>query len=62
MEEFPKNLYVQNTLYVDLKDIPKLPLPEALGEAPIYQPEIKVKKDFGTRKPGGKKKVWKKKT
>ena len=25
LEKFPKNLYIQNTLYVDLKDVPKLP-------------------------------------
>lgn len=43
------------------KDIPKLPLPESFGEAPIYQPEVKEKKDFVNSKPGGKKKVWKKK-
>jgi hypothetical protein len=30
-----------------------LPLPEHLGEAPLYQPEVRVKKAFPP-----KKKVW----
>ncbi len=31
------------------KDIPKLPLPETLGEGPIYQPEVKPKTVFKPR-------------
>ena len=31
------------------KDIPKLPLPESLGEGPIYQPEVKPKPVFKPR-------------
>ncbi len=39
-------------------DIVKLPLPEELGEAPAYQPEIKFKREF--KKPFGKKPAFKK--
>ena len=28
------------------KDIPKLSLPESLGDGPIYQPEVKPKTSF----------------
>lgn len=35
-------------------DIVKLPLPEGLGEAPLYQPEVRVKSDF--KKPSFRKK------
>ncbi|MES2779275.1 MAG: DEAD/DEAH box helicase [Bacteroidota bacterium] len=34
-------------------EIPKLPLPEGLGEAPLYQPEVRIKNDF--KKPFRKK-------
>ena len=35
-------------------DIVKLPLPEGLGEAPLYQPEVRIKSDF--KKPSFRKK------
>lgn len=40
-------------------EVAKLPLPEGLGEAPLYQPEVKPKREFNdkrpSRKPGFKK-------
>jgi hypothetical protein len=40
LEEFPKNLYVQNTLYVDLKDIPKLPNDIQYKRLKLKQPDL----------------------
>jgi hypothetical protein len=40
LEEFPKNLYIQNTLYVDLKDVPKLPNDIQYKRLKLKQPEL----------------------
>jgi ATP-dependent RNA helicase RhlE len=41
------------------REIPKMPIPELLGEGPLYQPEIKRKTDSGKNKSPRSKGKWK---
>ncbi|HQQ93119.1 MAG TPA: DEAD/DEAH box helicase [Bacteroidia bacterium] len=36
------------------EEVPKIPLPEGMGEVPVYDPEAQKKTDFRARKPGSK--------
>lgn len=40
------------------REIPRIPLPEELGEGPIYNPAAKRPSGSGNRRNGNKKKVW----